>query len=118
MKQLRREEREKNSATDQVTCRFCDSDASTASISNDHASVKSDGIARTPGHTPIVPQGHTASFFDASSEEPLARFDLMADMRRLLPRSTGSYLGEAEGAGSCPPRRRTGKMERARVRFP
>jgi diadenosine tetraphosphate (Ap4A) HIT family hydrolase len=95
MKQFQQDNRENTVVSDEVACRFCNLDESPAIISNDHATAIYDGFPVTPGHTLIVPKRHIASFFEATSEEQAAMFDLLAEMRQLLLLSPHPCFGNA-----------------------
>jgi diadenosine tetraphosphate (Ap4A) HIT family hydrolase len=66
-------------------CPFCNLEKSRALLSNDHALAFAEGFPVTPGHSLIVPKRHLSSFFEATGEERSALFDLVAEMRQLLP---------------------------------
>jgi diadenosine tetraphosphate (Ap4A) HIT family hydrolase len=65
-------------------CPFCNPDKSRIILSNNHAIALYDGFPVTPGHSLIIPKRHIASFFEATREEQVAMFDLLAEMRQLL----------------------------------
>jgi diadenosine tetraphosphate (Ap4A) HIT family hydrolase len=94
MKQFQQDNRGNNVMTDEVTCRFCSLEESTAILSNEHAIAIYDGFPVTPGHTLIVPKRHIASLFEAAREEQTAMFDLLAEMRQFLLLSSQSSFGK------------------------
>jgi diadenosine tetraphosphate (Ap4A) HIT family hydrolase len=65
-------------------CPFCTLDPSRIIASNDHALAVFDDYPVTPGHALIIPIRHIASFFEATSEERTALFELVAEVRKLL----------------------------------
>lgn len=71
-------------STKQTNCPFCNPDNSKIIMTNTHAMALYDGYPVTPGHTLIVPKRHIASFFEATQEEQVAMFDLLAEMRQQL----------------------------------
>jgi diadenosine tetraphosphate (Ap4A) HIT family hydrolase len=68
----------------QSCCPFCQPDQSKILLENGHAFAFLDGFPVTPGHSLIVPKRHMVSFFEATSEEQAALFDLVAQMRQLI----------------------------------
>ncbi|MBU5638973.1 HIT family protein [Geomonas sp. Red69] len=68
----------------EATCPFCRPDPAKVLLENELAFAFYDGFPVTLGHTLVVPKRHVASFFDISSEEQAALFDLVGKVRELL----------------------------------
>lgn len=65
-------------------CPFCRLDPEKVLLENDFACAFYDGFPVTEGHTLVVPKRHVASFFEVTSEEREALFDLVGQVRELL----------------------------------
>jgi diadenosine tetraphosphate (Ap4A) HIT family hydrolase len=50
-------------------CAFCTLPASRIQGGDELATVASDGFPVSPGHAPIIPRRHIASFFNATAAE-------------------------------------------------
>lgn len=74
----------KDEMTNQSTCPFCKADATRIILGNANCIAFYDGFPVSPGHFQIVPKCHITSFFEATSQEQVAMFDLLAEMRQLL----------------------------------
>jgi diadenosine tetraphosphate (Ap4A) HIT family hydrolase len=65
-------------------CPFCNLEAGRVIASNSLAFVIRDGYPVSPGHTLAIPNRHVGSFFDLSTPEQQALFDLVREQKRLL----------------------------------
>jgi diadenosine tetraphosphate (Ap4A) HIT family hydrolase len=66
------------------SCLFCNLDDGRVMIANDNTLAIRDGFPVSLGHTLIVPRRHIASFFEATREEQMSMFDLLAEMRQRI----------------------------------
>ncbi len=83
--------------TNTKTCPFCTLDDSRIIRANTYAMAIFDGFPVSPGHTLIIPKRHMVSLFDATGEEHMALFDLLAEMRHLLLDPTQSPIPQMSG---------------------
>ncbi len=58
-------------------------------MANKLAMAIRDGFPVSPGHTLIIPKRHIATFFDTTTEERLAIFELMDNAKRGLDAELG-----------------------------
>ena len=65
-------------------CPFCNLEAGRVIASNSLAFVIRDGYPVSPGHTLAIPNRHVGSFFDLSTHEQEALFELVREQKRLL----------------------------------
>jgi diadenosine tetraphosphate (Ap4A) HIT family hydrolase len=66
-----------------MTCPFCTEDHSRIILGNDHALVIYDGFPISLGHMLIIPKRHFSSLFDATDQEQISLFRLLAEAREL-----------------------------------
>jgi diadenosine tetraphosphate (Ap4A) HIT family hydrolase len=72
-------------------------------MSNELAFVVRDGYPVSPGHTLIIPKRHVATFFETTTEERLAMFELMDKAKLGLDSEfhpAGYNLGLNDGAAA------------------
>ena len=84
-------------------CLFCNLPSGRIVTANDLAMVVRDGYPISPGHTLIIPKRHVAAFFDTTTEERLAMFELMDKAKLALDREyhpEGYNLGLNDGAAA------------------
>lgn len=65
-------------------CLFCNLSEERIVASNGPAISIRDGFPVSPGHTLIIPKRHVATFFDTTTEERLAMFELMEKAKLAL----------------------------------
>ena len=65
-------------------CAFCALPQERIVTANDLAIAIRDGFPVSPGHTLIIPRRHIATFFDTTTEERLAMFELMDQAKHEL----------------------------------
>ena len=84
------------------TCLFCTL-PDRIIVSNDLAIAVRDGYPVSPGHTLIIPKRHVATFFETTTEERLAMFELMDKVKLGLDSEfhpAGYNLGLNDGAAA------------------
>ncbi len=77
-------------------------------MANGLALVIRDGFPVSPGHTLIIPNRHLATFFDTTTEERLAIFELMDKTKReldaeLQPAAYNIGVNDGPAAGQTVP---------------
>ncbi len=83
--------------SDSISCPFCSLDDTRIIKFNTHALAIFDGFPVSPGHALIIPRRHIASLFQATREEQMALFDLLAEVRQLLLDPTPSPINQGRG---------------------
>ena len=85
-------------------CPFCHLEAGRVLLENDLAIAFPDAYPVSPGHTLVVPRRHVGDFFELSSAETMALFELLWQVRAGLIRqhqpggfNVGINVGEAAG---------------------
>src|SRR3954462_6374727 len=85
-------------------CLFCSPPADRLVAQNEHAYAISDGFPITPGHTLVIPRRHGSDYFDLTSEDVLACFEITRQVReRVLaddPSVTAFNVGVNAGAAA------------------
>ena len=84
-------------------CLFCTLQGERIVGTNDLATAIRDAYPVSPGHTLIIPKRHVISFFDTTTEERLAMFELLDKVKRELDR--GWESGAQPAADRLPPLR-------------
>ena len=72
-----------------MSCVFCDiiKDKKEIIIENELAVAFSDSFPVSQGHSLIIPKRHCETYFDLTSEEMKAMFDLSQELKKLLDKS-------------------------------
>ena len=72
-----------------MSCVFCDiiKDKNEIIIENELAVAFSDSFPVSQGHSLIIPKRHCETYFDLTSEEMKAMFDLSQELKKLLDKS-------------------------------
>jgi diadenosine tetraphosphate (Ap4A) HIT family hydrolase len=85
-------------------CPFCQPDPQRVVAVSELAFAIRDGFPVNPGHTLVIPRRHVASWFDTSSDERAAIFDLLDQLKLSLDQelhpagyNIGVNVGEAAG---------------------
>lgn len=88
----------KSNEDDGFGCPFCGMDPCRVFASNDLAYAVFDLYPVSPGHTLVIPKRHMISIFEATEEERVALFDVLAEARQLLlenPQPSFDRVGSA-----------------------
>ena len=80
------------------SCLFCTLKGERIVGVNDLATAIRDAYPVSPGHTLIIPKRHVTSFFDTTTDERLAMFELLDNAKREL--ASSPLAGEDGGAGA------------------
>jgi diadenosine tetraphosphate (Ap4A) HIT family hydrolase len=84
-----------------MPCPFCNKiEASDVVASNDLSTAVFDGFPISPGHTLVVPRRHVADFFQLTSEEQAAMWQMVNTVKRILEDdafNVGINVGDAAG---------------------
>jgi diadenosine tetraphosphate (Ap4A) HIT family hydrolase len=93
---------------DNMGCPFCSLPASRVLGQNEYAVWIRDGFPVSPGHSLVIPKRHVRSFFETSSEEKRALFDLLdaakaAAQDELHPDGYNIGINDGASAGQTVP---------------
>lgn len=84
-------------------CPFCTLPASRIVEENAHAVLILDGYPVSPGHSLVIPKRHVGSFFEVTSVERAALFDLLDQAKELVAerhRPDGYNIGINDGGAA------------------